>query len=71
MDLKNGCVTVGELLQNARVRALLMREFPMLRDANVRRRVHGIPLARVLQMGRGFVPQRRIDCLLRQVREMD
>ena len=70
MDLRNGRVTVGGLMQNARVRALLMQEFPILRDANVRRRVYGMPLYRILQMGRRFVPQSRIDGLLRQVRDM-
>lgn len=68
MDLQNGRVTVGGLLQNPAARALLEREFPMLREPRWRRRVWNLPLGRVLQIAPRYLPQRRIDSLLRQLR---
>lgn len=70
MDLRANRITVGEILQNPRARALLLREFPMLRDRRVLRHVSPMPLWRVLQLGAGRMPRARIDNLLRQVREL-
>ncbi|MDY3619013.1 hypothetical protein [Agathobaculum sp.] len=71
MDLRNNRITVGEILQNPRARALLFREFPMLRDTGVRRQIWNMPLWRVLQLGGRFVSQNRVDSLLRQLRSLD
>lgn len=71
MDLKNNRITVGELMSNPRVRDLLLREFPMLQDVRMRRRVWNMPLWKILQLGPRYMPQYRINDLLRQVRELD
>lgn len=70
MDLRNGRITVGGLMAHPAARVLLEREFPMLRTSRVRRQVWDMPLGRVLQLAPRFLPQSKINGLLRQLREI-
>lgn len=70
MDLRNGQITVGELLRNPRVHALAMREFPELRSPLARRMVWNMPLNQILAMNRGRISTARAAHLLRQLRQL-
>lgn len=71
MDLRNGRITVGGLMAHPTACALLEREFPMLCAPRVRRQVWDMPLGRVLQLAPRFLPQSKINGLLRQLREIE
>ena len=70
MDLRNGRITVGELMAHPEARALIEREFPMIRKPRWRRRVWNMPLGRILQIAPRFLPRRRINGLLLRLRAM-
>lgn len=67
MNLRNGQITVGEVLQNPQARAVLQREVPQfagMLNSPLARRYWSMPLnAAAAQAGR-FLPQERIQTLL-------
>lgn len=70
MDLRDGKITVGELLRNPRVHALAMREFPALRSPLAQRMVWNMTLNQLLELNGGRVPQARVAHLLRRLKEL-
>lgn len=71
MDLRNGRITVGELWQNPKARAILQREFPQFAGNPMLLRMGmGMPLSKVLGFARGRVPQAKIDQVLEALQKL-
>lgn len=67
MNLKNGQITVGEILQNPQARALVQREVPRLGgmlNSPLARGYWNMPLSAVVARARGMLPPNRIQSLL-------
>ena len=67
MNLKNGQITVGEVLSNPNARALLQREYPALLNHPMLGRARGMTLNQVLGMARGKVSQQQVNRLFEQL----
>ena len=68
MDLKNGKVTVGELLDHPGARAVLQKRFPMLMKHPMMGAARTITLEQILAVAREFAPQKKIDETLDDLR---
>ena len=68
MDLKNGKVTVGELLEHPGARAVLQKRFPMLMKHPMLGAARTITLEQILAVAREFVTQKKIDEALADLR---
>lgn len=67
MNLKNGQITVGEILQNPQARALVQREVPQLGgmlNSPLARGYWNMPLSAVAARARGLLPPNRLQSLL-------
>lgn len=67
MNLKNGQITVGEILRNPQARALVQREVPQLSgmlSSPLARGYWNMPLSAVVSKARGLLPANRIQALL-------
>ena len=69
MDLKNGKVTVGELLEHPGARAVLQKRFPMLMKHPMLGAARTITLEQILAVAREFVPQKKIDEALSELKK--
>lgn len=67
MNLKNGQITVGEVLSNPNARALLRREYPALFNHPMLGMARGMTLNQVLGMARGKVSQQQVNRLFEQL----
>ncbi len=70
MDLKNGKITVSEVLQNPRAYALLKQEFPQMVQSPLFHLAGGMTLNQVLAFAKGTIPQDKIDRLLEQLQSI-
>ena len=70
MDLHNGTVTLGQLLQNPKVQQLLEREMPGLLKSPMLRRFEAMSLRQALSMLRGKIPATRLAALVRELEEL-
>ena len=68
MDLKNGKVTVGELMDHPGARAVLQKRFPMLMKHPMMGAARTITLEQILAVSREFAPQKKIDEALADLR---
>ena len=68
MDLKNGKVTVGELMDHPGARAVLQKRFPMLMKHPMMGAARTITLEQILAVAREFAPQKKIDEALNDLR---
>lgn len=68
MDLKNGRVTVGDLLDHPGAKAVLQKRFPMLMKHPMMGAARTITLEQILAVAREFVPQKKIDEALADLR---
>ena len=68
MDLKNGRVTVGDLLDHPGAKAVLQKRFPMLMKHRMMGAARTITLEQILAVAREFVPQKKIDEALADLR---
>ena len=68
MDLKNGKVTVGELMDHPGARAVLQKRFPMLMKHPMMGAARTITLEQILVVAREFAPQKKIDETLADLR---
>lgn len=67
MNLRNGQITVGEVLQNPEARVLLQRQVPQLAglmNSPMARRFGNMPLSAALVQARRYLPENRIQSLL-------
>ena len=67
MNLKNGQITVGEVLSNPNARALLQRESPALFNHPMVGMARGMTRNQVLGMARGKVSQQQVNRLFEQL----
>ena len=70
MDLRNGEITIGELLQNQDAVQILNQEFPGILNNPMMRAAHGMQLRQVIDHIKKRVPQEKISRLLRRLREL-
>ena len=68
MDLKNNKVTVGELLDHRGARAVFQRRFPMLMKHPLIGAARSITLEQILSVAQAYVPQKKIDETLSDLR---
>ena len=68
MDLKNGRVTVGDLLDHPGAKAVLQKRFPMLMKHPMLGAARTITLEQILAVAREFVTQKKIDEALADLR---
>ena len=68
MDLKNGRVTVGDLLDHPGAKAVLQKRFPMLMQHPMMGAARTITLEQILAVAREFVTQKKIDEALADLR---
>ena len=70
MDLRNNKITVAELLDNERSRAVFQRRFgkwmkhPMLHAAR------SLTLAQLMEMARVYIPQKTINDTLNELKQL-
>ena len=70
MNLKNYNITVGEVLQNPRARALLQRELPMIMRHPMLPMANAIPLRDIINNAGGYVSQKKIQSILQQLERL-
>ncbi len=70
MDLQNGRITVGQLLQIPAARRIFNEEFPGVLNSPMVRMARGMSLNRVLGHVRGRVPQQKIDRVLQRLQAL-
>ncbi|HJB99657.1 MAG TPA: hypothetical protein H9764_04300 [Candidatus Flavonifractor merdavium] len=68
MDLKHNKITVGELMDHPNTRAVLQRRFPMLMKHPLMGAARTITLEQILSVAQAYVPQKKIDETLNELR---
>ena len=68
MDLKNNKVTVGELMDHPGARAVLQRRFPTLLKHPMMGAARTITLEQILSVAQAYVPQKKIEEALNDLR---
>lgn len=68
MNLRNGQITVNEVLSNPRARMLLQREIPMIMGHPMLRMAGNMTLTQVLRYAGGRVPQDQINRILEELK---
>ena len=67
MDLKQGSITVKEVLKHPDAKALLYEELPDLMRSPLVKMAGGMTLNQVLTFNKGVVPQKKVDALLKKL----
>ena len=70
MNLRNNQITVGEILQNPKARALLQKEAPKLATHPMLPLSYSIPLCELLKYSQGMIPQFKVRQILSQLEKM-
>jgi len=70
MDLRNNLITVGEILNNPKARAILTREFPELSNPLLIAMGRRMTLTDVLMKAHGRYPKEKLDRVLQELREV-
>ncbi|MBE6907421.1 hypothetical protein [Marasmitruncus massiliensis] len=70
MNLRNGQITVGELLSNPAVRRLAQQEFPGIMNHPMLHSAYNMSISQVMTMARGRVPQVKINRLLQTLESL-
>ena len=70
MDLKNQTITVGELLQNPKSRAVFQRRFGKLMQHPMISAAHSLTLRQLIEMAAVYLPQRTIQDTLRELQQL-
>ena len=68
MDLRNNQITLGELWDDPRSRAVFQRRIPMLAKHPVKGAARTVTLEQVIAVARGYIPQKTIDETLAELR---
>ena len=68
MDLNRNQITLGELLENPKARAVLQRRFPMVMKHPLMGAARTITLEQILSLAREYVPQKKLDEILEELR---
>lgn len=70
MDLRNGNITLGEIVRDPKARALVNRELPGVLNHPFAGRFMGMSLSKALGMARGRVPEDTVERLLSGLKEL-
>ena len=70
MDLKNGRITVGELLANPAARQIFNREFPNILRHPMLGLAKNFTLNKVINLAKGHVPQKKIEQILMELKRI-
>ncbi len=70
MNLRNGNITVAELMRNAQARQLLSKEFPGVIGSPMFRMAQGMSLNQVLKHVSRKVPPQKISSVIKQLQEI-
>ena len=68
MDLKHNKITVGELLDNPKSRAVFQRRFPMVLKHPLVGAARTVTLEQIVSFPPAYVPQKKIDETLNDLR---
>lgn len=68
MDLKRNQITLGELLENPKARAVLQRRFPIVMKHPLMGAARTITLEQILSLAREYIPQKKLDEILEELR---
>ena len=68
MDLKHNKITVGELMDNPKSRAVLQRRFPMVLKHPLVGAARTVTLEQIVSFAQAYVPQKKIDETLNDLR---
>lgn len=67
MDLKNFNITVDELLENQKAKAILSREFPTLINSPMVKLYKNLSLKKVLSYAKGNVPEEKLQRIIKEL----
>lgn len=70
MDIRNGEITVGELLQNKEVVWFLRQNYPFILMHPMVKNSHSMTLNEVVKRAGGILPPQRIASLVTQLRRL-
>jgi len=70
LDLKNGKITVGELLDNAGSRGVFQRRFPMVMKHPMVGAARTVTLEQLIAFARSYIPQKKIDETLEELKRL-
>lgn len=70
MDLKNGKITVGELLDNAGSRSVFQRRFPMVMKHPMVGAARTVTLEQLIAFAGSYIPQKKIDETLEELKRL-
>lgn len=71
MDLKNGNITVREILGNPQAKALLERELPQVMSSPLLAMASSMKLNQVLSFAGGKIPTQKLEELLEQLKKFN
>ena len=70
MDLKNNTITVQELLNNPKSRAVFQRRFGKLMRHPIVGAAHSLTLAQLAEMAAVYLPKKTIDETMEELRKL-
>ena len=70
MDLKNGSITVNEILNYPGARALLHQEFPQLAGSPLLGLAGGMTYRQLMSMAKNALPPQQLDRLVKKIQEL-
>lgn len=70
MELRNNTITVGELLDNPRSRAVFQRRFGRLMQHPMVKAARSLTLCQLTEMAAVYLPQSVIQDTLRELRQL-
>ena len=68
MDLRQNQITVGELLQNPRARAVFQRRFGKWMKHPMVQAAHSLTLAQLSEKAAGYLPKKTIDETIQELK---
>ena len=70
MDLRQNQITVGELLQNPRSRAVFQRRFGAWMKHPMEQAAHSLTLSQLSEMAAVYLPKKTIEETLQELRNL-
>lgn len=70
MDLRNGRITIGEVLDHPGARAMLNKKFPLIFKKQFSPAAKTVTLEQLLALVGGYLPQRMVADTLRELERL-
>ncbi|MEG1778808.1 MAG: hypothetical protein RR263_01805 [Oscillospiraceae bacterium] len=67
MDTRNRTVTIGELLDNPRSKAVLQKHLPKIVNNPMISLVRGLTMKEVLAQTKGYLPAKKVEEIIREL----